>query len=208
MEAVMDRQLILRMGTQEDIPALSLLFDMANFGDVKRIWTEEAKEGESWLDICRRRMMETAGEIYFGKAVVAQVDGNVAGALFFFNYTPPESFPDISGMPLYLRIFAEMRTQMKAGVLLRDIGVFPEYRGMRLATKMIDAAINTGVAAGLRYINVIVHDSNILQHEHYYKRGFNVVFKSLVINHVYFKPDSYWYLLILDTQRPDTDPAN
>jgi ribosomal protein S18 acetylase RimI-like enzyme len=202
----MSDQLILRMAVEEDADALAHLFDIANHGDVKRIWSEEAGEGGNWLDISRRWMTDPQSEIHYSKAVVAVVNGEVAGFLFFFRFEPTPVPADMSHLKPYMRPFLELRSLAPPGIFLRDMAVFPQYRGFRLATRMLDMAIEAGFSAGLKHATAIVHETNTLLLEHYFKRGMRVTAKREVLSHVHHAPDSHWLLLQLDAPASSVVP--
>ncbi|MGL4729761.1 MAG: GNAT family N-acetyltransferase [Bosea sp. (in: a-proteobacteria)] len=190
-------QLLLRGGQEGDVDALADLFDMANHGDIAVIWGKEAGEGETWKHVCTRHMLDPRSEIHIGKAVVAEVDGAVAGMLFFFHLRPSPMM-DVSGLPDHARPFAVLRNQVPECVFLRDMAVFPQYRGHRLATRMLDAAIGAGFRSGLKHAVAIVHESNTLLLAHYYKRGLAEVGSHTVLEHNHHSPESRWLLLKLD----------
>lgn len=202
--ASVNRELIMRMATVDDLDPLVLLLDMANHGNVKRVLTEEAKDGESWIEVCKARMAPSHSEINPSKAIVAVVDGEVAGALFYFHHQPFVIEMDIASLPSYYRPFLELRSKASEGLFLRDIGVFPEYRGYQLASRILEAAIASGSQAGLNRLIAIVNDTNIPSLSLFHKFGLKVQASLPIGEHGYFKPESNWLLLIRD--KPETSP--
>jgi GNAT superfamily N-acetyltransferase len=193
----------LRVGREGDADALAELFNMANHGDIAAIWGREAGPGETWKTICIRNMLNPTSEIHISKSVVAEVDGEVAGVLFFFHMRPAPR-TDFSALPDHARPFAVLRAQAPECVFLRDMAVFPRFRGHRIATRMLDAAINAGFRAGLRHAVAIVHESNTLLLAHYDKRGFAEIGSHAVLEHSHHSPESRWLLLKLDAPAPET----
>jgi GNAT superfamily N-acetyltransferase len=191
--------LVIRMGQEGDVDALGDLFDMANHGDIAAIWGREAGPGETWKHVCTRHMLDPQSEIHFGKAVVAEINDELAGALFFFHMRPiPPG--DFSVLPAHARPFAILRAEAPEGVMLRDMAVFPQFRGLRLATRLLDAAITTGFSAGLKHAIAIVHETNVKLLAHYGKRGFAEIGSHTVLEHSHHSPESRWLLLKLDAQ--------
>jgi ribosomal protein S18 acetylase RimI-like enzyme len=207
MTESINKQLVLRMATAEDVDRLIPLFDIANHGDVSRILSEEAGEGGDWKALCRTHMTAPHSEIHHSKAVVAVVDGEVAGALFFFRFTPVSAPSDMTGIKPYMRPFIELRSLAPSGIFLRDMAVFPEFRGLRLATRMLDVAIDSGFSSGLKHAVAIVHETNTLLLDHYYKRGMTVMAKRQVLAHSHHSPESHWLLLQLDAPDPAATAA-
>jgi GNAT superfamily N-acetyltransferase len=188
---------LMRMGQEGDADALCDLFDMANHGDIAVIWGKDAKPGETWKHVCTRHMLDPASEIHVGKSLVAEVDGVIAGVLFFFHLRPAP-LADLSHLPDHARPFAILRNMAPECVFLRDMAVFPAYRGLRLATRMLDKAIEAGFRAGLRHAVAIVHESNTLLLAHYRKRGLIEIGSHTVLAHNHHSPESRWLLLKLD----------
>jgi GNAT superfamily N-acetyltransferase len=194
------------MGQEGDVDALCDLFDMANHGDIAAIWGREAGPGQTWKHVCARHILDPHSEIHIGKAVVAEIDGEVAGALFFFHMRPvPHG--DFSALPLHARPFAILRAEAPEGVMLRDMAVFQQFRGLRLATRLLDAAIRTGFSAGLKHAVAIVHETNTLLLAHYHKRGFAEIGSHTVLEHSHHSPESRWLLLKLDAPEAGTSAA-
>jgi ribosomal protein S18 acetylase RimI-like enzyme len=189
--------LVIRRGSESDINALAELFDIANHGDIAAILGKRAGRGETWKDVCARQMLDPNSEIHPDKALVAEVDGAVAGALFFF---PQMRWPnaDLSALQDHELPFAILRCQAPDCVFLRDLAVFEQYRGHRIASTLLDTGIGVGFHAGLKHAVVIVHETNTLQLAHYAKRGFAEIASHEVVAHNSFSPESRWLLLQLD----------
>lgn len=51
-----------------------MLFDMANYGDVKRIREGMTAQGETWMDLSRRFITNPSCEIYYGNSLEVEVD--------------------------------------------------------------------------------------------------------------------------------------
>ncbi len=193
-----------RMAEEGDIGALAELFDMANHGDIAVIWGREAGPGETWKDICARHMRNPGSEIHIDKTVVAIVDGAVAGMLMFFRASPPREY-DLTRLPVHARPFMILRAQAPECVYLRDMAVFPQFRGHGIAKNMLDLAIAVGFARGLKHACAIVHETNTKLLAHYYKRGMVEIAREQVLEHNLHAPESYWLLLKLDA--PETPAA-
>jgi GNAT superfamily N-acetyltransferase len=194
------------MGQEGDVDALCDLFDMANHGDIAAIWGGEAGPGETWKHVCTRHMLDPSSEVHFGKAVVAEIDGEIAGALFFFHMRPAP-IADMSGLPLHARPFALLRSQAPECVLLRDMAVFPQFRGFGIATRLLDAAIRAGFTVGIKHAVAIVHETNVRLLAHYRKRGFSEIGSHTVLAHNHHSPESRWLLLKLDAPEAGTSAA-
>jgi GNAT superfamily N-acetyltransferase len=194
------------MGQEGDVDALCDLFDMANHGDIAAIWGREAGPGETWKHVCTRHMLDPNSEVHVGKAVVAQINDQVVGALLFFHMRPTP-VADVTGLPLHARPFAILRSQAPECVMLRDMAVFPEFRGLGLATRLLDAAIQAGFTAGIRHAVAIVHETNTKLLAHYAKRGFAEIGSHTVLAHNHHSPESRWLLLKLDAPEAETPAA-
>lgn len=201
-----------RWATPDDLPTVALLYDMANEGLIADVWGKEAKEGETWVDVCCRYMMQEQSEISYKNTIVAEVDGKVVGALIFFPLADPMPKIDFAQIPAHMRSFFELKDMVPGSLFIRDIGVFPEYRGRRIATTMLNIAFNLGFQAGFKTGSVIVHETNVKQLAHYYKRGMKLVASRPALEHNFYPPESLWYLLKLDAPeesgQPDSNTQN
>lgn len=200
-------QVTIRRGERHDIPVLADLFDMANAGSIAAIWGKQALDGETWRDTCARHMAEPASELHFGKALVAEASGEIAGMLLFFRMEPAAAPVDISRLPPNLRVFAELRNLVPTCVFLRDMAVFPQFRGQGVARKLLDTGIMAGKLAGIDRAAAIVHESSTSLLAHYDRRGMKVVAQRPVVEHNFYAPESQWLLLVLEPGNDDMAAA-
>lgn len=192
---------LFRLGQPEDAEAIALLFDMANAGLVAQAWGEEAEEGETWLDVAKRTIQDPHCELSYAHTIVAELEGRVVGMLIC-TQQPTEIPPfDPESVPSGQRPFLVLRSKVPGGYLLRDIAVFPEYRGLGIASKLFDLAISAAYHMGFDTILIITHESNEKLLEHYARRGMKVVASHAAGDHPAYAPDSKW--LLLTCHKPD-----
>jgi len=188
---------MVRAGQETDIDELCDLFNMANHGDIAEVFQREAKDTETWKDLCARHMLQPMSEIHFSRALVADVGGAVAGALFWL-YQEPQPNAEIEQAPLHMKPFLALRNNAPEGLFLRDMAVFPQYRGLGYAARLLDLAIEVAFSFGWRHASAIVHETNVKLLEHYRKRGMVETASHAVLKHSLHAPESRWLLLVLD----------
>ena len=76
-----ERELRLRPARREDAADLARLVDLASEGLTSYIWAEMAEPGEDALAVGVRRAARDEGAFSWRNAVMAELDGSVAGGL-------------------------------------------------------------------------------------------------------------------------------
>jgi ribosomal protein S18 acetylase RimI-like enzyme len=184
-----------RMGQPEDAKAIAVLFDMANAGLASQTWEQEAQAGETWMDVAERAILEPQSELGYATTLVAEMDGNVIGMLICTQQPSELPFFDLSAIAENQRPFIVLRQKMPGAFLLRDMAVFPEYRGQRIATQLLDLAIGAAYFMNFETVFAIVHETNTKLLAHYDKRGMKVIDSYEAGSHPAYAPDSKWLLL-------------
>jgi ribosomal protein S18 acetylase RimI-like enzyme len=193
--------LALRLAREEDCPALVTLFDMSNKGLTQLGFAALAEGGEDWQAAGARQMARHDVEYSFANTIVAEWDGALAGMMIFLvqpTILPPASIEAIAPAD---RAFAVLRQQTAGSVYLRNMGVFPEFRGRRIGEALVSAVISSAIRIGIGEVSGIVHETNVLLLAHYAKRGMLEVDRHPVLEHPSYAPDSAWILLKGETNR-------
>ncbi|GGE44733.1 hypothetical protein GCM10007276_22310 [Agaricicola taiwanensis] len=196
-------QIRFRTGTEADAEDVAILFDMSNAGYITQLWGEEAQEGETWLDVAKRKILAPGSEIGPAHTIIAEAgfgDGRskVAGMLIWKLI--PDVPPDPSRETDATRAFAELKTHVPGSFYLSNMAVYPDWRDYRLATAMLNVAITTAYKMGYKTISAIVHESNTKLLAHYDKRGMAVTASMPVGPRSAYAAESRW--LLLTCQQP------
>lgn len=185
----------LRLSKPEDLPDLVRLFDMSNAGITRLAFEKMAQPGEDWIAVGCREMAREDVEFSIQNTITAEVDGKVAGMLIYSVWRQDYPAVDLETLPVSEQAFSLLRRQTGHSLYLRNMAVYEEFRGLRIAAKLLDAVIRTGIMIGVPRVTAIVHDSNVKLLAHYARRGMKEVAREIVREHPVFAPDSYWTLL-------------
>jgi ribosomal protein S18 acetylase RimI-like enzyme len=210
-------QIRFRTGTEADAEDVAVLFDMSNGGYIAELWGEEAQEGETWLDVTKRKILMPGSDIGPTHTLIAEADlgeggKKVAGMLIWklIPDTPPD--PDLENDAT--RAFAELKVKVPGSFYLSNMAVYPQWRDYRLATNMLNVAIATAYSMDFETVSAIVHETNTKLLAHYDKRGMTVTASALAGPRSAYDPDSRWLLLTCqkphgmlhpNTEKSDTD---
>ena len=187
------------MAEEADFPQLAKLFDIANANTMAAIWNRDAPEGQTWVDMLKPMMFGEFGELNYKNIIVADIDGIAVGMLIINVNSDPWPDQDLSFMEPYAVPFSKLRAMVPGYGYLRIMAVFPEFRGARIATNLLDIAFNLSIKSGWKGICATVHDGNTLLLTHYHKRGLRELGRSPVVEHISYDPKSCWVLVAVDT---------
>ncbi len=188
-----------RRATKEDFPQLAELFNIANMGSIPALWNPDAPIGKTWIDMLHSMMFGENGELNYKNIIVADMGGKAVGMLVININPNPWPQEDYSQMKPYVASFSKLRAKVPGYAYIRIIAVLPEHRGLRVATSLLDICFNLAIKSNWPGTFATVHESNILQLEHYHKRGLREIAREPVIEHAAYAPDSQWLLLSIKT---------
>lgn len=193
--------LALRLAREKDCPDLVTLFDLSNNGLTRIGFAALAEPDEDWQAAGARQMARRDVEYSCANTIIAEWDGAVAGMMIFL--VQPAILPPIDAEAIAPadRAFAVLRQQTAGAVYLRNMAVFPEFRGKRIGEKLVSAVIDAAIRISIREVSAIVHDTNTLLLAHYEKRGMREIARHPVLEHPSYAPDSTWILLKGETNR-------
>ena len=187
------------MAEDGDFEQLAKLFDIANANTMAALWDRDAPEGQTWVDMLKPMMFGEFGELNYKNIAVADVDGVAVGMLIINVNADPWPEEDFSAMQPYAIPFSKLRAMLPGYGYLRIMAVFPEFRGLRIATNLLDIAFNLAIKSGWKGVCASVHDGNSLLLDHYRKRGLQELGRSEVNEHISYDPKSCWVLMSVDT---------
>jgi ribosomal protein S18 acetylase RimI-like enzyme len=187
-----------RMAEESDFEQMAELFDIANANTMAALWNRDAPEGQTWVDMLKPMMFGEFGELNYKNIAVADVGGKAVGMLVVNVNSDPWPIEDFSLIKPYAVAFSKLRGMLPGYGYLRIMAVFPEFRGLRIATNLLDIAFNLAIKSGWKGVCATVHDGNALLLEHYRKRGLKELGRSEVVEHISYDPKSNWILLSVD----------
>ena len=165
--------LTFRTGRPEDSSDLAILFDAASRRTCAWYWSTLATPGQSWLEVGRNRIRNQSDlKSHHLNWQVAEVPGQIAGAVFGFSLPDPYDPLDLADAPPVLRPMIEMEMTAAGCWLLQAIALFPEHRGKGLGPALINHACEVALATGHGRIVLQVESPNTGAIGLYRKCGF------------------------------------
>jgi ribosomal protein S18 acetylase RimI-like enzyme len=156
-----------------DASNLAILIDSAARGLVAWLWTSLRNPGQSILEVGRNRILANIDSpSHFSNWTVAEIDGEVVGALTGFVVPEPDKSRDVSDLPEAFGPMLELEALASGTWYLMAISVFPEHRGRGFGTALLVEAENMARHSGVRQISLIVETANTEALKLYIRYGF------------------------------------
>jgi ribosomal protein S18 acetylase RimI-like enzyme len=151
---------MIRPATKRDALHMAALADIAGHGMPLWVWSRSREKGQSVIEVGRARAMREEGGFSYRNAHVLEQDGEIAG--MHLGYRQPEAMElgDTSDMHEVFRAMTELEAEAPGSWYVNIIGVFPEYRGHGLGTRLLAHAEDLAGAAGARQMSLIVESEN------------------------------------------------
>jgi ribosomal protein S18 acetylase RimI-like enzyme len=193
--------LSLRLAQADDAPALAELFDLSNNGLGAVGFAALAEPGEDWRAAAARMIRRGDVEYAYTSTIVALWDEQLAGMMIFNVQPDPMPSVLVDLLPPCDRAFAALRQLVPGSLYLRNMAVFPAFRGKRIGEALVSNTIAAGIRIGLSVVSAIVHETNTLLITHYAKRGMAEAARYPVLEHPSYAAESSWILLKGETNR-------
>ena len=150
------QDVLLRPATTEDALVFRRVFELAGEGLAQWVWqqsaTEEMDAAAIGLQRCERKLAEAPP----GTAIVAEVDGQVAGGVITYDIgdTPEEIEDDTPGVFVPL---IELENRALRTHYVNALAVFPAFQGRGVGRKLLRAAEANALENGM---SLIAEDAN------------------------------------------------
>ena len=150
-----------RPATPSDASDLAVLFDAASRRLISWVWGLEAKPGQSWFEVGRDQIRNnSSGGSHFTNWHVAIQDHQVVGGLCAFRIADPYDAGDLTKVPPEILPFIELDEVAKGTYYVSVACVFPEHRGQRVGTAILDKAADLARAASVLQLSLMVETFN------------------------------------------------
>lgn len=164
-------ELEFRPARQTDCTHLALLADMATRCLTSHLWSLAATAGQSAFEVGRSIIRnDTQHFSHFSNWRVAELDGNVVGAINTGLLPPPTAPPPT--MPEVTRGPNELKALATGTCYLSAAAIYPEYQGRGFGSALIDEAMSQGRHAGAGQLTLLVGSFNSRAHRLYLRCGF------------------------------------
>ncbi len=161
-----------RRAVAGDAPALARLIDLAGEGLPAALWQRAAAPGQSALDVGAARAAREVGGFSYRNAVVAELDGRVAGMLLGYRQPDPYDTGDLAQLPEPVRPLVMLESRAPGSWYVNGLAVFPAYRGQGLASGLLALAAELARDAGAPSLSVIVGEWNGAARRLYRRDGY------------------------------------
>ncbi len=174
-----------RDARRDDALALAQLIEIAGEGIPTYLWAQQAKPGQSPLDVGSERAARDDANFSYRNAVVAHVEGKVAGMILAYRLAAPspEELAELPQIPALLRPLVELEHQVPGSYYINALAVFAPYRGSGIGTALLAIAEARAAAAGCDTLSVQVFAENESACRLYRRCGYAVVDRRPVVAH-------------------------
>jgi len=185
----------IRPATLRDATHLAALVDIAGEGLATYFWGQMAGVGQSPFEIGRIRARRDEGAFTWRNAHIAEVDGDIAGALIGYRIADDAAEEDLSETPDILKPLAELEGLAPGHWYVNVLAVFPEYRGKGIGKLLLNRADEIGRRDAPAGMAIIVAGENEGAVRLYRKVGYRIVAQRPMVSFPGNKRRGDWVLL-------------
>jgi ribosomal protein S18 acetylase RimI-like enzyme len=164
-----------RPATRADTASLAVLVDIAGEGMPAYMWSTLASPGQSVLELGRERAGRDRGGFSWKNAVVAEVNGEVAGGLVGYRLDDPYDLGGLAEIPPIVQPLVKLEARAPGSWYVNVLATFPEFRGLGIGTALLEIAERNANEAGARALSVIVASWNAAACRLYRRAGYEEV---------------------------------
>jgi ribosomal protein S18 acetylase RimI-like enzyme len=173
----------LRRAARKDARALAELTEFAGVGIPGYLWSLQAKEGQPPIEVGIERVLREDANFSYRNAVVAEMNHRVAAMMLVYRLPEEQDDTDLDVSPDLLRPLVELELRVPGSFYINALATYPEYRGLGLGTKLLEAANTLASEAGCEILSLEVFDQNEAAVRLYERQGFQAVARLAVIPH-------------------------
>lgn len=172
----------LRRATKEDGRALAELIEYAGHGIPGYLWSQSAKDGQPPIEAGIERVQREDANFSYRNAVVAEVKGRVAAMMLAYRL-PEQTDVNLDELPDLIRPLEELELKVPGTFYINALAAYPEYRGLGLGTKLLEAAHTLASEAGCEELSLEVFDQNEGAVRLYERHGYREIARLPVVPH-------------------------
>jgi ribosomal protein S18 acetylase RimI-like enzyme len=182
---------VLRSARAADAADLARLADLAGEGLPRYLWAKLAETGEDPFAVGERRAARGEGSFSWRNALVAEVEGAVAGALVTYRIgDAPEPIGDV---PPIARPLQALENRVLGTQYVNILAVYPAFRRRGIARRLLAAA---EARAGNPGTSLIVADRNSRARRLYEDAGFREVARAPIVKEDWSCASAAWVLML------------
>lgn len=164
--------LTFRPAARDDATVLARLYRIASDGLAEYIWRRLAGPGETPLAVGARRYARENTDFSYRNAVLALVDGAVAGMLTGYPVQPAVRAPDEFDFAIDDVLRPIDRLEQAESFYISAMAVFPEHRGRGIGGRLLRLAEARAREHRLSLLSLIVFEGNAGARRLYARVGF------------------------------------
>jgi ribosomal protein S18 acetylase RimI-like enzyme len=193
-----------RAATRADVASLAVLVDIAGEGLPAYMWSTLAAPGQSVLELGRERAgRDSGGGFSWKNAVVAEVNGEVAGGLVGYRLDDPYDLATLAEIPPVVQPLVKLEAKAPGSWYVNVLATFPEFRGLGIATTLLEIAESNANDAGARALSVIVAGWNEAAERLYRRAGYEAVATEPAIPFPRCPHEGDWVLMVRSLAQAD-----
>ena len=186
----------IRNAARNDCVELAQLINFAGEGLPCYYWQQVAAPGQDPWEIGRERAARDTGSFSYKNSVVAEVDGEIAGALVGYPIAAePEAIDTASTPPMWIPLL-ELESIAAGTWYVNTVATFPEARGIGVGTKLMRWAERHAHQLGLRGVSLIVSDANQDARRLYEHLGYREAARRAMVKEQWHNDGKNWVLMI------------
>lgn len=143
-----------------DADALAQLIAIAGEGLPQLAWAGMAEPGESVWDVGRRRAQREEGSFTYRKAVLAEVDGQIAACVIGSALPETPEVWDPADVPALFVPLLELEDLVPGTWYVNVLAAYDHHRGRGLGSQLLSHAEDLARAEGIGRMSIIVRDRN------------------------------------------------
>lgn len=160
----------IRQATPEDSGHFVRVFELASYGLAPYLWQQAVGDSGEMHSYARSRMHDKLSNAKPNTALIAEIDGEVAGGIITYDIgrEPEEMSPDVDPV---ITPLIELENMALGTHYINAVAVFPEHQGHGIGQMLLREVEKNASPNGL---SLVVEDRNIGAFKLYQKLGYVV----------------------------------
>lgn len=176
---------VYRPARRDDARAVAELFATAGEGIPEYLWSLQARNGQSSIDVGIERAAREGANFSYQNATLAECDGEAVGMLL--GYILPEPTPAgiaaLDTMPPVLRPLVALEHRAPGTFYINGLAVRDGHRGNGIGSKLLYKSRRRALTAGTARITVEVFAENAGALRLYQRHGFRILDRGAAMPH-------------------------
>lgn len=186
----------IRDARRRDCAELAELVDIAGEGLPFYHWQQIAAPGQDPRDVGRERAARETGGFSYRNGAVAELDGNIAGALIGYPVAAEPEAVDPANTPAMWVPLLELESLAAGTWYINTVAAFPQARGLGIGSRLMQWAEQRARQCDLGGVSLIVSDANRDARRLYERLGYTEVARRPMVKEQWQNEGKNWVLMI------------